>query len=526
MNQQLKVWSLAFIGLISSSTSSWAASGTEGGLCFDPELGKQPILAEGRVIPLAVHAAHVRKFIFQSSCKELSATTFYCLLSTGKADELKTKHQCDLNIKVDHVNTMGILGLKDKNKTIAFDAAFVMRQQLIDAYTALEKEKKETGGQGVDLANVLHRMDTYSSIEKGMDWKVLTEGRKWVGLSQLGAADDQARNLLIYGGTKLITEQEASQMKWETVYERVHPFMLAFILCLGGFLVSLVAVNLPRYSLWAVAFLVAVLVIEVFGVTARVMISGRGPVTNMYETVLWSGLAVFLMSIVLGLKVKDKRMWAVGFAGNAICLFMMNFAPSMLDGSIRPLVPVLRDNFWLSTHVTTITFSYGCLALSWFIANYTLLREIIKPGNDELIKRWNYVNRLTIQIGTVFLAAGIILGGVWADYSWGRFWGWDPKETWSLIALIIYMSILHGRYVGWFKDKSFVIATALGFLSVLMAWFGVNYILAVGLHSYGFSSGGAAFLITVFFTQIVIVALAILRDPQGSAPGKVAPKSN
>src|SRR5690606_38352780 len=112
-----------------------------------------------------------------------------------------------------------------------------------------------------------------------------------------------------------------------------------------------------------------------------------------------------------------------------------------------------------------------------------------------------------LKCGTVMLAAGIILGGVWADYSWGRFWGWDPKETWSLIVLCLYMAILHGRYTAWIPPKRFATLVAGAFMSVMMAWFGVNYILASGLHSYGFSEGGAVFLGSFFLIQTALLII-------------------
>jgi ABC-type transport system involved in cytochrome c biogenesis permease subunit len=112
----------------------------------------------------------------------------------------------------------------------------------------------------------------------------------------------------------------------------------------------------------------------------------------------------------------------------------------------------------------------------------------------------------------VLLSTGVILGGVWADYSWGRFWGWDPKETWSLIVLLIYMAILHGRYTSWIREQRFVPMVAAAFMSVMMAWFGVNYILASGLHSYGFSEGGAVFLGSFFLIQIILVIIGITKQ--------------
>ena len=99
-----------------------------------------------------------------------------------------------------------------------------------------------------------------------------------------------------------------------------------------------------------------------------------------------------------------------------------------------------------------------------------------------------------LQIGVGFLATGIILGGIWADYSWGRFWGWDPKETWALIALLGYIVILHGRLAGWLKDFGMFMASSFAFFLILMSWYGVNFLLGTGLHSYGFGSGGVIYV--------------------------------
>ena len=101
-----------------------------------------------------------------------------------------------------------------------------------------------------------------------------------------------------------------------------------------------------------------------------------------------------------------------------------------------------------------------------------------------------------IQIGSVLLLAGTILGGVWADYSWGRFWGWDPKETWAFIAFMGYIAVLHGRLVGWVRDFGMAVCSVGAFSLVIMAWYGVNYVLGAGLHSYGFGAGGLEYVAT------------------------------
>ena len=190
---------------------------------------------------------------------------------------------------------------------------------------------------------------------------------------------------------------------------------------------------------------------------------------------------------------------------------MMMFANGMLSSSISPLMPVLRDNFWLSTHVSTIILSYAALALSWLVANITLIKMRFKTLSKKDYRYNESLIYTCMKVGIVLLAAGIILGGVWADYSWGRFWGWDPKETWSLIVLLFYMAIMHGKYTSWITTHRFVLLSAAGFMTVMMAWFGVNYILASGLHSYGFSEGGAIFLSSFFLIQTIIIFICSVK---------------
>jgi cytochrome c-type biogenesis protein CcsB len=376
----------------------------------------------------------------------------------------------------------------------------------------LEQAGKGSSGFGTDLAGVLNRIDQYQAIVGGSDWLVLNAEGQWTKISEIQAAGDPGaveRNVM--ASLERVSTSERQGMQIETLYEKTHPFSVAILLGLLSFVASLAVGRFPRAGRFALALIGLTLLVEGYGIVLRVLISGRAPVTNMFETVMWVGLCALGLSALLGTKLKNAQVWSVGIAVNLVALFMMLFATRMLDGGIQPLVPVLRDNFWLSTHVTTITTSYACFAFAWLLSNAVLVRQILGYLSEEGLERWNYVARITIQIGTVFLAAGIILGGVWADYSWGRFWGWDPKETWSLIALIVHTGILHGRYTGWFKGIQFTRMAALGFLSIIMAWFGVNYILAVGLHSYGFSSGGAAMIAAVVGVQSVILAISWLR---------------
>jgi ABC-type transport system involved in cytochrome c biogenesis permease subunit len=133
------------------------------------------------------------------------------------------------------------------------------------------------------------------------------------------------------------------------------------------------------------------------------------------------------------------------------------------------------------------------------------------PRRAALLKTLSLFLYRAIQVGTLFLAVGTMLGGVWASYSWGRFWGWDPKETWALIALLGYLAVLHARFVGWLKDFGMAVGSLLGFLLVLMAWYGVNFVLGTGLHSYGFGSGGYAYVGGFVAFEVLVILSALVR---------------
>jgi cytochrome c-type biogenesis protein CcsB len=233
---------------------------------------------------------------------------------------------------------------------------------------------------------------------------------------------------------------------------------------------------------------------HVIGFGLRCYVAGRPPVTNMYESIIWVSFGVVVFAWILYGMHRQAIVLCVAQFLACFGLIAGAAAPAMLDPSIHPLVPVLRSNYWLTIHVLTITLSYAAFALTFGLANVALF-QMVKKAPQQKIATLNQLTYRAMQFGVVFIAAGTILGGIWADYSWGRFWGWDPKEVWALITLLCYLVILHGRYTNWMGQFGFAIGSALSFLSVVMAWYGVNFVLGVGLHSYGFATGGSAWVL-------------------------------
>jgi ABC-type transport system involved in cytochrome c biogenesis permease subunit len=298
----------------------------------------------------------------------------------------------------------------------------------------------------------------------------------------------------------------------EVHYNSAKPFRTAWLFYLVGFLALLASFPLAsRGFSWAgMALVVAGFLSQAYGMTLRVLISGRPPVTNMYESVVWVAFGAVLFALVFEAVYKVRIFAACASALAVVCLILADNVP-ILDGSIAPLVPVLRDNMWLTVHVLTITLGYAAFTLAMGIGHLNLGLYFFRPGEAVLFKNLSLFLYRALQVGTLFLAVGTLLGGVWASYSWGRFWGWDPKETWALIATLGYLAILHARMTGWIKDFGMAVGSLLGYLLVLMAWYGVNFVLGTGLHSYGFGSGGYWYVGGFVAFEVLVIAAALLR---------------
>ncbi|WP_297984603.1 c-type cytochrome biogenesis protein CcsB [uncultured Chryseobacterium sp.] len=223
------------------------------------------------------------------------------------------------------------------------------------------------------------------------------------------------------------------------------------------------------------------------GLVARWYISGHAPWSNGYEAIIF----ISWVGITAGLILYRNSNALIPAAGFMVAVIMMGFAHggSALDPQITPLVPVLKS-YWLIIHVAIITSSYGFFALSMIIAVITLVyyiissKELYKIHHDTTIKELTIVSEMSLTIGLFMLTVGNFLGGIWANESWGRYWSWDPKETWAFISIMVYAFVLHMRLVPGLRGRwSFHVAAMFAFCSMVMTYFGVNYYLS-GLHSY------------------------------------------
>ncbi|MDK3159902.1 cytochrome c biogenesis protein CcsA [Kamptonema cortianum] len=348
--------------------------------------------------------------------------------------------------------------------------------------------------------------------------------QSFAGSNPVSFAESSAQFARVVGALNPGVTLSPGLVKVENFYESLHPFRWAWIAFLGGFVSLLAVPNKPRgYKIaWGLVWIG--FVFQLSGFVMRVIISQRAPVTNMYETVIWLAFGVTIFAMIFEWKYKCRYYLLGALPVAILSLLLADSLPGALDNSIRPLMPVLQHNFWLTVHVLTITSSYAAFALALGVAHIILGKVLFTRTVKIEASLYNYLYK-TLQIGVLLLAIGTVLGAVWANYSWGRFWDWDPKETWALIAFLSYLFVLHGRIAGWWGGFGLAVGSVIGFLAVLMAWYGVNFVLGVGLHSYGFGAGGVEYAAAFAVLELLFTGAALavyLRLNKQNAPEKGA----
>ncbi len=318
-----------------------------------------------------------------------------------------------------------------------------------------------------------------------------------------------------YGSAYLPSD---SRKEVEIFYNKLSPFKTVFpiYLTVGLALLVFIIFNIFRQKTIGkkmhLAFTIIIglgFLLHIFGLILRWYISGHAPWSNGYESMVYVSFAAMLAGMIFGRKYPLVLGTGAMLAGILLLVAHMNW----MNPEITNLVPVL-NSYWLMIHVADITASYGFIGLGAFIGILVLiLYSISNAKNSASIKnvvlQLTTISEMSVTIGLYMLTIGTFLGGVWANESWGRYWGWDPKETWALISVVIYSFIAHMRMIpslsGIYK---YTVASVLGFASIAMTYFGVNYYLS-GLHSYGRGTVDGMHWSVYAFIGFIVVLLIV-----------------
>jgi ABC-type transport system involved in cytochrome c biogenesis permease subunit len=287
----------------------------------------------------------------------------------------------------------------------------------------------------------------------------------------------------------------------EMIYNSAHPlglsmfgYLLSFFVFAGASIFSKPVLNRAAFALLGVSA-----AIHTGAIALRVFILDRPPVGTLYESILFVGAICAIIAIIFEVRRKD----GIGILIGCVSSLLLLFTAQGFDGedTMKVLVAVLNTNFWLATHVLCITAGYGLCVIAAGLAHIHLVREaFVKAKKQSLLPAMKTMGLIAL----LFTAVGTILGGIWADQSWGRFWGWDPKENGALLIVLWLIWIFHAHLSGHLKQNSFTAAMAALTIIVAVAWFGVN-LLNVGLHSYGFINGVAYSLLAFCTIEAAII---------------------
>jgi cytochrome c-type biogenesis protein CcsB len=297
---------------------------------------------------------------------------------------------------------------------------------------------------------------------------------------------------------------DPGQASVELLYNRARTTRLAWWVLTFSLLLSIAAMLLERRALdvAAGALLVAGFAVMSWGLWMRWQVAGRIPASNMYESLLFLGWGVGAFAVIATVLLRNRIVILNAAAGAALTMALTDLLP--IDRFVHPMPPVLSGTYWLAIHVPIIMVGYAVLALGMVVAHMQIGVEAFAPARRTLALKMAELQYFYIHIGSIFLVAGILTGSMWAASSWGRYWGWDPKEVWSLVAFLAYMAILHARAERLIGSFGVAAWSIVAFQTVLMTYLGVNFVLASGLHSYGF--GDSKVVWAMLATAVVEVA--------------------
>ena len=297
---------------------------------------------------------------------------------------------------------------------------------------------------------------------------------------------------------------------YEAFFNSFSPFYKSMVLYILGFIFAGLfwLRGDATLSRAAIVPLFLALALHAFGLISRMVIEGRPPVTNLYSSAVFVGFGAVVLGSVLELVFRNGIGTATASITGFVTLVIAHHL-SMDGDTMEMMRAVLDSNFWLATHVVVITLGYAATFLAGALALVHILRKFVFGQLDDATSK-SLVGMVygTVCFATLFSFVGTILGGIWADQSWGRFWGWDPKENGALLIVLWNAIILHARWGGMIRERGLMVMAVFGNIVTSWSWFGTN-MLGIGLHSYGFTDAAFFWLVAFITTQVAFMLIGI-----------------
>ena len=350
------------------------------------------------------------------------------------------------------------------------------------------------------------------SVGTGQIHPIVSE---YATISDSYRADDRSlfnQNVqLVTDGFAKAQPKASKRASFEFLFNRLQPFSQSMTLYVLAFLLACASwlgwSGVLRRS--AFYILLLALAIHTFGLVSRMYLQERPPVTNLYSSAIFIGWGAVIVALILERIFRDGIGAACAGAIGFVTLIIAHHLAGSGD-TLEMLQAVLDTNIWLATHVVAITTGYSAMFLAGMLAIIYVVRGVftrsLKKQTADSLTRMTYG---VICFATLFSFVGTVLGGIWADQSWGRFWGWDPKENGAVLIVLWCAIILHARWGGFIRQRGLMIMALFGNIVTSFSWFGVN-MLGVGLHSYGFMQKAFPWLVGFMISQLALMAVAAM----------------
>jgi len=436
-------------------------------------------------------------------------------------------------------------GALDPKQRSSVQGELVLLAERVDAFLRLNRQESialippDDGGSGEQAQTWLSPAFAFAALSRG-ETPSAARQRVFAALDAMANTRHEPRVFEarleqlheVLGGFAAVREASGS-VELERFYYRINALGWSLGSFTIAFLVAAVGWIRPAWH-WlhrsCVALCACGTLALVLAIVLRCLIRARPPVSTLYETVLF--ITAVGVIVALGLEWFNRQRLAASVAAFAgmLGLFIANGYETLDAKDTMPsLVAVLDTNFWLATHVTAITIGYSAGLLAALLGSVYVIAKALRLARvgPEQFRALGGMLYGVLCFGLIFSIVGTILGGIWANESWGRFWGWDPKENGALLIVISQLAILHGRLGGFLREAGVAVAAAAGGCVVAFSWWGVN-LLGVGLHSYGFTSGIQSALSSYYGLQggVVLLGLwAIRRDRRAARAVLAGPAS-
>jgi len=484
-------------------------------------LAQLPVQHDGRAMPFDTYAREMVKTITGARCWQGEDAVTTLLRWINNHEEAENSRLIKIG-STDLAVSMGYPASTKHAPYAELGQNSLFLQQLLN-FQQLQMNRMPIGKAGKAVLALGERLNAMRGILHGDTIRPIPVPGEPNATWNAPEVISEASLSRLMDGPRLQGWPSPQKINSEILYNNLNPVRLSWIIMLCSLVLSVLAwIKKHRWmDIAAFAALLCGFCMMTWGIVLRWQAGERIPAANMYESMLFLAWGVGLFALVAYALLRNRVVVLNAAVMAALAMLLTDVLP--MDHFIHPIAPVLAGTPWLAIHVPIIMVGYAVLALGMVVAHMQVVVYGFRPSRRDLADRFYEMLYWYNLVGSIFLLAGILTGSMWAASSWGRYWGWDPKEVWSLVAFLAYMAIAHAERCGLIGRFGAAVASIVAFQTVLMTYLGVNFVLAAGMHSYGMGDSPIAlWMFLVAIAEAVFICASVSSTLHSKLPWEKA----